>query len=210
MNIAIVDDSGSDRRLLIDTLKEYFGTNCISADISEFSSAEALLKDYRPFMYTVIFMDIYMDGMTGTEAAAEIRKLDCDTLLVFLTTSDTHRADAFSAHAYDYIQKPVDKKRLVKLMDDIMKLRPESSEKSFTFMCGRTEHKIPFSDLLFVRSDGHYLEIADRAGNTQRTRQNFSSAEETLSQDSRFLLVLRGVIVNMDHILSFVDAEGKK
>lgn len=202
MNIAVVDDTPIDRRLLIRTLRDYFAANGTDADISEFDSSEAFLKDYRPLMYTVVFMDIYMSGMDGVEAAMALRKTDLDTILVFLTSSGEHRSEAFSAHAYDYLQKPVEKKRLVTLMDDIMKLRPESG-RAFTFVSDKSEQQIPFSEIAAVRSSGHYLEINDRSGTTYRTRLTFSAAEEQLSKDSRFLLVLRGVIVNMDHILSF-------
>ena len=204
MNIAIIDDTAVDRLLLSKTLKDYFASRGLDADISEFENAEAFLQTYRPLMYTIVFMDIYMKGKNGIEAAAEFRKSDCDTLLVFLTSSGEHRPEAFSAHAYDYLQKPVDKNRLVALMNDIMKLRPESG-KEFTFLADKAEKHIPFSEITAVRSDGHYLEINDRSGASYRTRLTFSAAEEQLSKDSRFLLVLRGVIVNMDHILSFGD-----
>ena len=204
MNIAVIDDTMVDRKLLTKTLKDYLSANGLDADISVFENADDFIKDYRPLMYTVVFMDIFMTGMNGVEAAMELRKQDLDTILVFLTSSGEHRPEAFSAHAYDYLQKPVDRKRLFALMDDIMKLRPESG-KAFTFLADRTEQSIPFSEITAVRSDGHYLEINDRSGESYRTRLTFSAAEDQLSKDSRFLLVLRGVIVNMDHILSFSD-----
>ena len=204
MNIAIIDDTALDRRLLTKTLRDYLSSNGLDADITEFSSGEQFIKSYRPLMFTIVFMDIFMHGISGIEAAAKMRENDSDTLLVFLTSSSEHRPEAFSAHAYDYLQKPVNKSRLFSLMDDIMKLTPDT-DKELTFISEKTERRIPFSELSAVCSNGHYLEITDCAGFSYRTRLNFSAAEKQLSGDSRFLLVLRGVLVNMDQILSFTD-----
>ena len=101
MNIAIIDDTAVDRLLLSKTLKDYFASRGLDADISEFENAEAFLQTYRPLMYTIVFMDIYMKGKNGIEAATEFRKSDCDTLLVFLTSSGEHRPEAFSTQRYD-------------------------------------------------------------------------------------------------------------
>ena len=49
--------------------------------------AAYLLKDYQPFRYTVIFLDIYMDGISGIETAKSIREMDDCTGIVFLTFS---------------------------------------------------------------------------------------------------------------------------
>ncbi len=54
----------------------------------------------------VIFMDIYMEGMTGMESHRKHScAMDSDTLIVFLTASEEHMPDAFRFHAYDYISK---------------------------------------------------------------------------------------------------------
>ncbi len=45
-----------------------------------FISAEPLLDDYRPLQFTLIFMDIYMNGITGVEAVKKIREIDNETL----------------------------------------------------------------------------------------------------------------------------------
>lgn len=192
----------SDRKQLSDTLKKYFAANSITAKLTEFSSAKELFAYYHHYEYTMIFFDIYMNGMSGLEAASIIRADDSDTLIVFLTTSSDHRPDAFSAHAYDYIEKPYTNERIFRLMDDVMKMRSLRSD-DFTFVSDKKEYRIPFSDLELIRSDGHYLDISDNQGNIYRSRMTFSSAEEQLTKDNRFLLVLRGVIANMDYILSF-------
>ena len=133
MNIAVIDDMPDEISAVKKLLKEYAALNRFEAEISEFSSAEAFLKDYFPLQYAVIFMDIYMNGMTGVEAVRIIRETDSNVIIVFLTTSEDHRADAFSCHAYDYLIKPVLKESLFRTMDDILDRSGNSYRIRMTF-----------------------------------------------------------------------------
>ena len=70
MNIAIIDDlkTDSDRLVgLIDTYMEQHRLQCRTMDL--FSSGEAFLDTFTAGKYHLIFLDIYMDGITGMETA---------------------------------------------------------------------------------------------------------------------------------------------
>lgn len=75
------------------------------------------MKNYRPCQYAAVFLDIYMNGITGIETAEVIRKTDANLLLIFITSSPEHMADAFRIHAYEYVTKPFEKSRIFRLMD---------------------------------------------------------------------------------------------
>ena len=81
MNIAIVDDMSIERKVLMKILQDYADQNHIEITLMPFSCAEELLADYHPLQYTILFLDIYMDGMTGVEAAEKIRLSDPDTYI---------------------------------------------------------------------------------------------------------------------------------
>lgn len=204
MNIAIVDDVEEERIRLKTCLDQYAQAKCLQFDIHMFENADSLLKSYRPMLYTVIFLDIFMPGSSGIEAAEAIRKTDKDTTLIFLTESMDHMPEAFSFHAYDYIQKPADLPRISRLMDDIIR-QDAVSQKSFAFICDRESMSLPYSDIIALCSSGHYLEIIDKDGKHYKTRTTFNTVQDKLSDEKRFLLINRGAIVNMDHILEFKD-----
>ena len=204
MNLALVDDMPLEIERIRFFLQKYAAANGLQLDIDCFSSAEELLSGYHPFQYTAIFMDIYLEGMSGVAAAGEIRAMDHDVLLIFLTSSAEHMPDAFRYHAYDYIQKPAEADRLFMVMDDILKKHADRVS-ALSFSSDRTHYCIPCSDIAALRSVDHYLEILDKNNVVYKTRMTFSSAASLLSEDSRFLLILRGVLVNMDYILSLED-----
>ena len=80
MRIAIVDDLAAERALLKDRLEQQLHRRNVQADILEYESGETFLEAARKAPFTAAFLDIYMDGMTGMEAAKELRKTDTDFL----------------------------------------------------------------------------------------------------------------------------------
>ena len=205
MNIALVDDSPMDLERLQKALTEYAVIQQLDLEISCFSNGEELLAGYQPFLYTIIFLDIYMDQMTGIEAAEKIRRIDHDIILAFLTTSEEHRADAFQVFASSYLLKPVRNEEVFRFMDHILHLHTETEEKRFFFVSNRQEHSVRYQDIVSFQTDGNYILVNDLTGNTFRTRMLLSEVEKLLSDDNRFLSILRGVIVNMDHVIRITD-----
>ena len=204
MNIAVTDDLPKEREKILRILSEYAASNHMEIAVSEYGSAEELLADYRPLLYSTVFMDIYMDGASGIEAARRIRETDKDTIIIFLTTSEDHMQDAFRLHAYEYIVKPVIKEDLFPVMDDILKKTTPVSSPAFSFQGQDGEVSVYYDDLVYVGTDAHnYLQILDRKDRGFLTRMTFAAASEILMKDKRFLLIRRGVIVNMAYIQCF-------
>ena len=120
-----------------------------------------------------------------------------------LTTSRDHMPEAFHAHVFDYIQKPADRKRIFSIMDDLIrKQNIETGTPIFSFSSQKKDYNLKFSEIKAVSADANYLEIIDRGGNTYHPRMTFSTVSELLLRDPRFLPVLRGILVNMDYVIS--------
>ena len=204
MNIAIVDDVAEETRKFRDAVREYSALNRTVIDIVCFSSAEDFLADYAPLRYSMIVLDIYMDGMSGIEAAKKIKEQDRDALIVFLSSSSDHFPDALRLHAYDFLNKPTDKRRIFELLDDILMQKTEVCG-SLGFTCGKETIRIPYNCIASISASGHYTEITDESTEVYKTRTSYTSIMELLSGDKRFLEINRGIVVNMDMITSFDD-----
>lgn len=202
VTFAIVDDRGEDRAYLRELLREYAALNHVSMELREFPSGEALLAAYAPLAYTAVFLDIYMDGMTGMETARALHALDRRAPIVFVSTSMEHMSEAFSLHAHDYIEKGTPKERIFHSLDELLDLHTRLvSAPKLTFGVNRAEISVSYLDLVFVRTaEKNYLEIADADGNRYETRMTFSAVEQLLAADDRFLTLTRGVIVNLDYV----------
>ena len=211
MNLAIVDDSIKEMEKLSAILKDYAGKKGLTIKIEYYESAEDLLKKYAASKFYCIFLDIFMGGITGIEAARRIRKLDNNVNIVFLTGSAEHMAEAFDVHAFHYLLKPDNNKALEKsvfhLMDDLTKKFFPSLSLHFAYE--KKEYHMPVSQILYVKSSNHNLEIANMNGNLYLPRMTFSAAYDLLKNDSRFLQINRGIVVNMDRIKSLMTQDSK-
>lgn len=103
MNIIIIDDD----KLVSSSLKTILETSpniTVKALGSDGTEAISLYDTYRP---DVLLMDIRMNGMTGIEAAREIRIKHPDAKILFLTTfsDDEYIIDALNIGAKGYILK---------------------------------------------------------------------------------------------------------
>ncbi|MBP5604080.1 MAG: response regulator, partial [Ruminiclostridium sp.] len=119
MNIAIVDDVQKETAEFTEAVREYGALNRTGIEVTAFVSAEDFFADYFPLRYTLIVLDIFMDGMTGLEATERIKEMDRNALIVFLSSSEEHYPEAFRLHAFDFLNKPASKERIFRLLDDI-------------------------------------------------------------------------------------------
>ena len=91
MRFAIVDDLGTERTLLKERLARQLRQRGTEAELLEFDSGEAFLAAEEAQRFTAAFLDIYMNGLSGMDAAKELRKTDADCLLVFTTRTGSGR-----------------------------------------------------------------------------------------------------------------------
>ncbi len=202
MRIAIVDDVKADAEAVKELLTIWGGERAVELEICCFSGGEEFLGAFDPGRFDAVFMDIYMDDITGAKAAAAMREKDLRTVLVFLTISSEHVREAFACHAFEYIKKPPERDRIFTVMDDIMKILP-GEERYIEFTCSRQTVRLLYSNLCAAVSVDHYLEITDSAGCTYKTRMKLYELSDRLMEDGRFLNINKGIIVNMDLIISF-------
>lgn len=128
MRFALIDDKAEERARISTLISDFCQDRMISFTTEMFTSGEEFLAAFVPMNYDVVFMDIYMDGMTGIETAKQMRTQDSHSYLIFLTTSGEHMGEAFSSHAFDYLLKPVQTDTFVKCLSDVLKLLPRQED----------------------------------------------------------------------------------
>lgn len=202
MRFAIIDDLDSERAYALKLFEEYKDTRHIAFFVDDFRCGEDFLTSFVPYTYDIIFMDIYMNGLSGVETAKRLRCTDRHSLLIFLTSSEDHMGDAFSVHAFDYLTKPLNRDKLFACLDDSMKLLPKPEE-YISFTSNGIETRLFYGNIVVLQASGHYTILIDSTGKEYSVYSAFSVFTKPLMEDTRFLLVSRGVLVNMDFISGF-------
>lgn len=204
MEIAIVDDLKEERTVVRHLVNKYFENQIQLYDIpynfTEFESGEAFLEDYTPGKYELVFLDIYMNNLTGIDVAKRIAALDKNCSIIFFTTSDEHQLDGYSVHAVGYVMKPVKDSipALYTAMDYIIeKLHLDNSGITVLTDCG--ELYFYYRNILYIDCIDRtvYIHLADKA---LKIIGKYNYYESIFLSDSRFLECYRNVIVNMDYI----------
>ena len=205
MRLALIDDIEDERRQTTALLSSFAEQNHLNYIIDTFHSGEAFLSDFVPYTYDMVFMDIYMEnGMTGIEAARRMRETDSRSLLIFLTSSTDHMGDAFSVHAFDYIEKPILPEKLFSCLRDCQNRLPKQEE-YLSFTANGVEVRLFYSEIAYLRSSGHSTVISCISGREYTPYISFSRLTNEIARNDSFLLVSRGILVNMNHIDGFTD-----
>lgn len=86
IRICVLDDDPVALDKINEILTEYLSTRKVSFDIDQYQCGDDLLKAVftNHKSYQIYFLDILMPGITGIEAAKEIRKLDKSAHIIFL------------------------------------------------------------------------------------------------------------------------------
>lgn len=202
MRIAIVDDIAAERNLLHTRLNYKLKQRSIQADVLEYESGEAFLADAEQQPFTVVFLDIYMDGMSGMEAAKALRKLDTDCLLIFTTTSTDHALEGFQVRAMHYLVKPYAEQDLTALIDEILSRIPQP-DNYLTVKVSGSDIQLPFKEMLYAEHFSHIIHVHTTGNRVLTTRMSFGQFTAPLKEDNRFFLCSRGIVINMEHAVDF-------
>lgn len=205
MRIAIVDDLAEERALLKERLTRQLRLRGAEAEILEFANGETFLAAEKERRFTAAFLDIYMEGVSGMDAARELRKTDTDCLLIFTTTSTDHALEGFQVRALHYLVKPFSESDLSGLLDEMLAKLPRP-EPVLTVKVSGSDVRLRYRDIVSAEHFAHVIHIRTTAGKTLATRQSFKVFTEPLKKDSRFFVCGRGVIVNLEHAADFQDA----
>ena len=200
LTFAIVDDDDYDRNHMHRLLTRIASEMGLKAEILLYNNGLDFLA--APCC-DLVFMDIHMDPLDGLETARLLREKCMTVFLVFMTAGENHYPDAFSVRAFDYIRKPAEETQIRRILEDAVRLQKKPEPFFQVPQAGNI--KIPYADIRYICSDRNYMMLAVSKGNDRRFRMTFTSVAGQLQEDPRFLIINRGILVNMEHIRNMTN-----
>lgn len=209
MNIAIIDDTATDRLLLLHFLQRFLEENHIwqACTIQEFESGEDFFQCFPKTSFDLIFIDYYMLGMCGMDVAQKIRSTDTDCALFFTTSSPDYAIQSFLVKASGYLLKPYkyeDFCSLLKLCDTIKSFL---SNPFVEYSHGKQTIRLLVSDIIHCTTEGHYINIVLKSQPPLHIRSTFDAITTPLLQYPQFLVSCRGSLINMDYVKEIQDCD---
>ncbi|MEG0507996.1 MAG: LytTR family DNA-binding domain-containing protein [Eubacterium sp.] len=204
LKIATVDDMQEARDALAEKLKNYMEGRWLKYELSSFESGESFVSALEKERFDIVFMDIFMDGITGIEAAARLRAVDMNCKLVFLTTSRDFLEEGYGYNPCHYLLKPFDHEKFERAMHNCQ-IKRQFDVPFLDIVSGGIPMRIDTAELIYVNTYGRNVQIHTTTGTIAGGR-GFTGISESLLADERFLLCIKGVTVNMDFIAGVKDA----
>jgi two-component system LytT family response regulator len=201
MRVAIVEDIKTEQEFLNNCLKRYCTEQLTTCDTNIFSSGTAFVQT-KDFNYDLIFLDIFMPGLSGLDTAAKIRAENKNVLLVFTTTSPDFAVKSYRVRAFDYLVKPYTYAQFSETMHLVSK-ELSTAARLLTLKIGRNQAKVLCRDILYVDYSNHYIQIHLANDEIVRSQMYFEEIIKLLEPFPQFLYCNRNCIVNMDKVAGF-------
>lgn len=191
MKIAVVDDCREDALSLKQLLDRQ--------EVKLYFDAEELLVDVkqRKLSYDLYFLDIYMkESADGIELAKELRSLDEEAVICFVSTSEEFYREAYDLYAVQYLIKPVQRKRIELLLEKVENSFVRNKKQVLTFTWRKAVYSISYGKILYISSMGNTLSICCKDGTVQKCTGKLSDFE-CLVDRNVFCRCHQSFLVNM-------------
>lgn len=106
MRVAIVEDDTAYAQRLLLYLQRFSQENQVKISHRIFCDGRELIRSYC-HDWDLILMDIEMPLLDGLSAAHQIRDIDCDVQIIFITSMAQYAINGYEVAALDYVLKPV-------------------------------------------------------------------------------------------------------
>lgn len=198
MKIAIVEDQKIEQERLSSYIKTYCQQAGIAVEISFFNDGIHITSDYQK-QFDLIYLDVQMEIMDGMTTAKQIRALDKDVLIVFVTNHSHVAIQGYSVEAIDFLLKPLSNFVFEEHFKKILRKLPHPEDDAYLYVKSKGSRlKIAQKDIYYIESQGHQIHIYTKTGlvTTHNTLKNI----EPLLETKTFFRSNSGFIVNLAHV----------
>jgi len=195
-----------DEPLALDIIKDYVSQVPFLKLLKTFKDGISTLEYLSENEVDLIFLDIEMGGISGTQLLKTIQK---KPEVIMTTAYRNYAVDAFELSVTDYLLKPFSFDRFLQAVDkaagSIMSKQGKTitgnGKQNFFFVKSDGKIlKINFDDILYIEGLSEYIVIKTTTGNII-TLQSFKNIRETLPED-RFIRIHKSYMISLDKIES--------
>ncbi len=187
IRVAVVEDEASYREQFRTYLEQYARESGEEFDIVMFTDGDEIAGGYKS-VYDIILMDVQMTFLDGMSAAEEIRKVDPEVVIIFITNMSQYAIRGYAVDALDYVLKPVSYFAFSQRLDRAIARMKKRVARFIAISVKGGIQKINVNQIYYVESQGH----------------NMKETEERL-KDLHFCIASKGVLINLEHVDGIQD-----
>ena len=223
-NAVIIDDEISAVSGLSLLVKKHFREDVeLTATTTSPEEGKALIEQHKP---DLVFLDIEMPGMSGIDLVRSLKNVNFH--IVFVTAYDSYAVEAFELSAIDYLLKPIDVEKVIRVINKIK----ENIRKNQVFMNEQLQQlerilklnlnyhdnkigvgmadKIVFvniTDILYCEAQGNYTNVIMHDGKKIVASKTLGDFEDQFA-GRKFFRIHHSYLINMNRVKEFQRHEG--
>lgn len=203
IKIAFCDDDCTvlhELRLLLDRYRAQ--RNKTIAERVFHSPLDLLAEIERGTRFDILFLDILMPGENGVSVASEIRNVDRNVKIIFLTSSDEFAVQSYKVNAFYYQLKPVCQENFFRLMDSVLSRCETEEEGSLILSCKNGITRLRPSQIEYCEVIHRTLFIHLTSGEVLESIGSLNELAERLAEYGGFFRPHRSYLVNLKYVQS--------
>ena len=174
---------------------------------------EKALKIYYENKPQVLVLDVMMPKKDGYSVAREVRKIDRNTPIIFLTAKSQAEdvVEGFNLGCNDYLKKPFSMEELIVRINSLMKRKKENENTEckefpsiFPIRTGNKTVLISTTKISHFLASGYYAEVYTK-DKKYLIRESLNNLIETLDPKI-FFRVHRSAIININYVQEIVHS----
>ena len=205
-NIAICDDTARELMGIRDSFTAYRKNRpgIPELEVDVFSKPEDLLEACAKTKYNLLLLDILMPEKNGIETAAEIKRMNPDVSIIYISTTAEFAMDAFSVNAVSYLLKPYTAEQFDEAMDRVFReLEGVKTEAIPIRNLSGSLMSVDVNDMLYIESREKVIRIVMNSSDDILTRSSLTSIYEHFSKYPNIVKCGGSYILNLIGIRNF-------
>ena len=197
VRIALVDDDASYREELIRYLEQYEQESGEKFSITTFADGDEILDGYTA-AYDIIVMDIAMRFVDGMKAAEQIRQMDSEVVIIFITNMPQYAMKGYMVDALDYVLKPLSYYAFSQRIDRALARMRRRGKRYISIPVKGGIKKLDISQITYVEIQDHDLIFHTTIGVLQ-SKGKLTEIEEQLDP-KQFFRCGKSHLVNLEFV----------
>ena len=199
LRLAVCDDEPAFCDQIAEWTKEILQQERLEADVDRFESARALLETIQAgAAFSILLLDVMMDGMDGMSLAAALRAQGSKTPIIFISSNREMALRGYEVAAARYLAKPLDRQKLREALLYCCETLGANEELLLPAIDGH--RRIQSASIMYAETYGRGIRIALQDGHFE-SRLKISELAAMLPS-GQYVFCHRTILVNLDFVTS--------
>ena len=199
LRLAVCDDAPAFCDQLAEWTREILRQEGIEAEIDRFDSARPLLEAIgEGAAFSILLLDVMMEGMDGMELAAALRAQGRKLPIIFISSNREMALRGYEVAAARYLAKPVDREKLREALLFCCETLGAGGELLLPAI--DAHRRIQPSFIMYAETCGRGIRIVMKDGQFE-CRMKISELAAMLPS-AQYVFCHRTILVNLDYVTS--------